>query len=118
MSITASRNIQLSFSGDQTYQLIQSALDNLNSLGEVDIVTLAIGNNTISVPVVSGLDATALTIIPPAGNVNTIILKGVAGDTGIPLHLTDPLVISLASNFVSLVLSVTAQVVGVRLIWS
>lgn len=118
MSITSSRTIQIQFSGDITAGVIQSALDNTVSPGEPIIQTLALGNNTITAPVVSGIVVTALTIIPPAGNTSLITLKGVAGDAGIALHKTDPTSIALDTTFLSLVLSAAAQIIGVRLIWS
>lgn len=118
MSITSSRTLQIQFSGDITTEVIQSALENIVSPGEMLIQTLAIGANMITAPVVSGLVVTGLTIIPPAGNTHLITLKGVAGDTGIPLHLTDPTSIALNTTFVSLVLNAAASIVGVRLIWT
>jgi len=118
MSITSSRTVQIQFSGDITVGLIQSALDNAVSAGEAIIQTLASGPNTITAPVVSGLVITGLTIIPPTANTNLITLKGVGGDTGIPLHLTDPTSIALNTTFVSLVLNAAATIVGVRLIWT
>ncbi len=118
MSITSSRNIQLQFSGDITLGIIQSALNNAVSPGMEVVQTLAIGANTITAPVVSGLVVTALTIIPPAGNTALITLKGIAGDTGVALHKTDPTVIAVDTTFVSLVLNAASAVVGVRLIWS
>jgi hypothetical protein len=118
MSVTSSRTIQLSFSGDITEQIIQSALDNTVSPAKTDIVSLVSGDNTITAPVVSGLVVTGLMIIPPAGNVNLITLKGVTGDTGVPLHLTDPTSLALNTTFVSLVINAAAAIVGVRLIWS
>jgi hypothetical protein len=118
MPITSSRTVQVQFSGDVTANVIQSALDNTAAFGETDTDTLAIGANTITAPVVTGLVITGLTIIPPAGNVNLITLKGVTGDTGIALHKTDPTSIALDSSFISLVLTVTVAVNGVRLVWS
>lgn len=118
MSITSSRTVQIQFSGDITSQIIQSAADNATAFGETDTDTLAIGNNTVPAPIVSGLLITGLTIIPPSGNTAIMTLKGVAGDTGIPLHITDPTSIALDPTFVSLIISVTAQVVGVRFIWT
>lgn len=38
---------------------------------------------------------TAMLIIPPAGNVGTITLKGVTGDTGIALSKVKPTVLAL-----------------------
>jgi hypothetical protein len=45
-------------------------------------------------------------------------LKGVAGDSGVPLHKTDPTSIALSLGFSSLILNVAAQTSGVRLIWT
>ena len=118
MAVTSNRNIQVSFSGDTTFNLIQSALENAVSPAMMDIMTLALGANTITAPVVSGIVVTALTIIPPAGNTNLITLKGASGDIGVKLHLTDPTTIGLDSTFVSLVLNAAASIIGVRLIWS
>lgn len=118
MSITSSRTIQLQFSGDVTASVIQSALDNIASPEEAVIITLASGANTINPPAVGGIVVTGLMIIPPAGNINLITLKGVSGDTGIPLHLTDPVSLSLDTTFTSLVINAAATIVGVRLIWS
>lgn len=118
MSTTSSRTIQVQFSGDSVYTLISSALDNNISPGETDIVTLAIGNNTIMAPTISGIVVTGLTIIPPSGNTSLITLKGATGDTGIPLHLTDPTSLALGTTLISLVLNTVTSVVGVRLVWS
>lgn len=118
MSITSSRNVQVSFSGDITEAIVQSALDNTVSPGKTDIVSLSLGANTITAPVISGLVVTALTIIPPAANTVLMTLKGVTGDTGITLHKTDPTSIALDTTFVSLVINAAAAIAGVRLIWS
>src|SRR5260221_2742937 len=104
MAITSSRTLQLQFSGDITESVIQSALDNIASSGKTDVTTLLVGANTITAPVISGVTVSGLTVIPPAGNVNVITLKGVTGDTGVVLHKTDPSSIGLDSTFVSLVL--------------
>lgn len=118
MATTSSRTVQVSFSGDTESSIIQSALDNEVSPGEMIIQTLASGANTITAPVISGLVVTGLTIIPPTGNTNLITLKGITGDTGVKLHHTDPTSLALDSTFVSLVLNAAATIVGVRLIWS
>lgn len=119
MAITSTRNVQIGFSGDVA-QLPQpfSALDNLVSPGQSDLVTLASGANTITPPSVTGTTATALTIIPPAGNATLITLKGVTGDTGVPLHKTDPTSIAADTTLSSIVLTAAATIAGVRLIWS
>lgn len=118
MSVTSTRTLQIGFSGDVESQIIQSALENENSPGEIFPVTLVTGSHTVTVPAVSGITPKALTIIPPAGNTALITLKGVSGDTGIPLHSTDPTSIAIDETFASLVITVAADVVGLRLIWS
>lgn len=112
MSITASATLQLTFSGDQSFQFIQSALDNVLSIGQTDLIDLASGNNTLTAPVVTGLVVTRLTIIPPSGNTVLLTL------TGVPIHITDFTSIGLDPTFVSIILNAASAVVGVRVIWS
>ncbi len=57
------------------------------------VLNLSSGANTITPPV----GATVAVIIPPAANAVTMTLKGITGDTGVPLSLTNPSLISLAS---------------------
>lgn len=118
MSILSERIVGVYFSGDITTEVNQSALQNALSPAVETIMSLAIGANTITAPVVAGLVVTGLTIIPPSGNMIQMTLKGVTGDSGIPLHLTDWTSLSLGTGFSSLVISVGTAVVGVRLIWS
>lgn len=118
MSVTSTRTITVDFSGDITVSVIQSALENEISPAMEVLQSLVMGANTITAPVVSGLVVTALTIIPPAGNVIGLTLKGVTGDSGISLHLTDPTSIALDPSFISLVIEAASAVVGIRFIWS
>jgi hypothetical protein len=59
------------------------------------------GANTITVPT----GATAVVIQPPSGNTILVTFKGVTGDTGVPLHKTQPTVIALDSTATSFVLT-------------
>src|SRR4030095_1957930 len=86
MSVNAARKIVNVFTGDVELQSYLSATDNEDSPAEVEFIDLSSGANTITAP--DG--AVAVTIIPPAGNLILITLKGITGDTGIPLHKTDP----------------------------
>ena len=117
MAITSSRTAQIQFSGDITTQINQSALDNIVSPAKVDIVSLVLGANTITAPAILGLVVVGLMIVPPAANTQLITLKGIAGDTGIPIHLTDPTIIALHTTFTTLVLNAAAGITGVRLVW-
>lgn len=113
MSITSFRQVIIQFSGDYD-AAIEYEASNALSPGDIDIVTLASGNNTITVP--SG--ATGVTIKPPDDNEETITFKGVNGDTGVALHLTDATSIGLKSSVTSFVLNASATIEDVRLIWS
>jgi hypothetical protein len=115
MAVTAQRSITIQFSGDFDAANNFAAANNAASPSQVEVVDLASGANTISPPDVV---PTGLTIIPPSGNTHLITLKGVAGDTGIPLHLTDPTSIALDSTFTSLVLNAADVIADVRLVWS
>jgi hypothetical protein len=114
MSVTSKRVIGIAFSGDvDAPSLDYGAADNSSSPGVVALVDLVTGANTITPPT----GTKAVTIIPPSGNLILITLKGVTGDTGVPLHLTDPSSIALnaADDFC---LTAADDIVGVRLIWS
>lgn len=117
MAVTGSRSTTIQFSGDVTAANTFSAANNAASPGQIDIVTLANGANTITPPA-GGSTPKAVTIIPPSGNVTLITLKGIAGDTGVALHKTDPTTIALDSPTATFVLNAGAQIVGVRLVWS
>jgi hypothetical protein len=119
MSITSNRTVTVSFSGDITATVNQSALANAVSPGEANVlVSLTNGFTTVTAPVISGIVVTGLTIVPPAGNTNLITLKGITGDTGVPIHKTDPTSIALDTTFTSLGLVAVTTITGVRLVWS
>lgn len=120
MAVQSNRSININSAGDVVYNQTFSAALNGTAPGDMDVMTLSAGNNTITVPNIAAVAvAKGATIIPPVGNVQTITLKGVAGDTGILLHKTDPTSISFDSpppaNFV---LSAGAQIDGLRIIWT
>lgn len=114
---TSTRKTTIVYSGDVdgTQELV--AADNADSPAMVELKTLSSGNNTIAVPS-SGTTPTAVTIVPPADNATAITLKGVAGDTGIRIHDTDPTTIALDDSVATFVLNAASAVTGVRLYWS
>ncbi len=65
------------------------------------------GNTTINVPIT----ATVITIVPPVDNQQDLTLKGVNGDTGIPLNPTEPTVLSISPLLTSFVLSTSGPTV-------
>ncbi len=117
MSTASARTQTITFTGDVTATQSNSALQNPASPAVSQITSLVAGANTIAVPG-GGATPVAVTIIPPAGNVQPITLKGIAGDTGILLHPTDPATITLGSTVASFVLNAGGAVAGLRLIWS
>lgn len=121
MATTAKRSVTVNFSGDLDADNTFSAADNSNSPAQSEFKTLVSGNNTITVPTSATTPTTAptaCTIIPPIGNTQALILKGVAGDTGIQLHDTDPSSVSLDGSVTTFVINAAADVPGVRFIWS
>lgn len=122
MSATSRRKITVTYVGDVggpspgAVQEINAA-DNLASPAQVQLLTLALGDNTITVPG-GGATPRACTIVKPSSNAVVLKLKGVGGDTGIQLHKTDPDTISIDDGVTSFVLHAAAEVVGVRLFWT
>lgn len=118
MSVTATRTINIVYSGDVAGQEIISAASNVVSPGQVEVKSLSSGANSITVPTMTGFVPTAVTIVPPSGNTTSITFKGISGDTGIRIHNTDPTSIALDSSVTTFVLTTGGAIVGVRLYWS
>lgn len=122
MATTATRTTVVTFSGDVQATQQANAAVNLSSPGEIQVLNLPNnGANTITVPKSSDgttVFPTAVTIQPLVGGSSIITLKGVTGDTGIALHLTDPTTIGLASSVVSFVLTTNAANILIRFTWS
>lgn len=118
MSITSNRLVSVKYTGDIIANLETRAVENTDSPGSQTIHTLAVGNNTITLPT-GGSTVKGATIIPPEDNENTITLKGVNGDTGIALNKVDPTTVTFddpaPANFV---LTAGAEITGLRIIWS
>jgi len=118
MSSVSNRSINFTFTGDHVASPVIAAAQNSASPAAIAApITLAAGANTITVPT-GGTTPTCVTIVKPAGNTVLITLKGITGDTGVPLHKTDPDSISLDSTVTTFVLTAASQVTGVTLIWS
>jgi hypothetical protein len=117
MSTVATRTTLITFTGDVVGTEPIAAASNAASPAQIQLLTTASGANTLTAPT-GGSTPTALTIIPPAGNVTTLTLKGVTGDTGIALHPTDPTTVALASGFTTCCLTTGGIITGVRLIWN
>ena len=117
MAVNATRAINLGFTGDvNAPSMNYSAADNATSPGMIEDKVLASGPNTITVPTAAA--PKAVTIIPPSGNTVAMLLKGVTGDTGVGLHLTDPTSLGLSSGVTSFCLTCADSLTGIRFIWS
>lgn len=119
MATTSNRTISVVFTQASAPGFAASnsfaAAANTLSPGVSEFKDLASGANTITPP--AGTPK-ACTIIPPANNAVSLTLKGVTGDTGVGLHLTDPTSIALASSTATFVLTAGAAISGVRFVWS
>jgi hypothetical protein len=117
MATTASRTVEITYTGSVTGTETLAAADNAASPGQVEIRTLSSGANTITVPT-GGATTVCCTIVPPVGNTTAITLKGVTGDTGIRIHNTDPTAVAIDSSVTTFILTAGGTITGCRLFWS
>ncbi len=112
MSVTSTRRIVNRFEDDIELLEVGEAT-NTDSPAQVQFIDLASGANTITPPT----GAIGFTLILPSGNVETVTLKGITGDTGVVLHPTDPTSVGLNSTS-TFVLTASDDIDGCRIIWS
>lgn len=121
MAVTSTRVVTVTVIGDGLNGGgVFSAANNALAPGDVDIFTLPTGSTVIAFPT-GGSAVQGATIIPPAGNTNTITVKGTTADTGVVIHRTDPTSIALDTNATtqtSLVITVSSTVTGLRVVWT
>lgn len=117
MATTATRSTTIVFTGDVTGTEVYTAASNSSSPGQLQIVALSSGNNTITLPT-SSTTVASVTILPPTGNSVALILKGIAGDTGINLHPTDPTTIAFPNSGVTSFVINAGSAVNIRLTWT
>lgn len=92
---------------------------NANSPATVQAINLSSGANTINTTTCPQLaTAGAVIIVPPANNGQTLILKGVVGDTGVQLSPVCPTLLGCAlSPQASFVLVAGGAITGLKLIF-
>jgi hypothetical protein len=117
MAITSNVAISITLTQDRTYNQSFSAAANTASPGQLDLVTWTATFNLLTPPT-GGATPKRLTIIPPAGNTQSMTLKGVTGDTGFALHLTDPTSIGLGSPTGTFGVTAGGTITGVGLLWT
>ena len=115
MSITAVATMSVAYSGDEAAVGAGTTFSTTNSDAAgagAELKNLSSGFNTVTLP--TGKTVSGVDIYKPSGNTTTITLKGVTGDTGIPLHLTKADRISFASGTTTFGLT-TGGAMAVRL---
>lgn len=117
MSTRSTRKITVTSRGDVDLADTFAAAENTSAPGVVELKTLALGDNTITVPT-GGSTPTAVTIVPPDDNTSSITIKGVTGDTGVRIHDSDPTSLAFDDGVASFLLVAGAEITGVRLIWT
>lgn len=116
MSTNSNWSATLILTGDDPSTKHFSAVANATSPSYDILVNLSSGANIITAP--TAAVATRCTIQPPAGNTVLLTLKGVTGDTGVPIHKTDPTSFGIDSTLVTFCLTAANTCSGVRIIFS
>jgi hypothetical protein len=123
MATSAERKITIAFAGDVDGTQEIDAEKNAVSPARIQIITLASGDNDITLPSGTTQTPSCCTIMKPGDNTTAIYLKsGVDGGARIfRLHDTGPDSISLHSTndgVNKFILEAAAQIIGIRLFWS
>lgn len=119
MAVSSTRVVTITYAGELVGSFTFSAGANANAPGDIDIFSLAPGDNTIPLPT-GGSTCQGATIIPPVGNANALTLKGVGGDTGIRINKVDPTSISFdaAALPANIILNAGSTTSGLRIVWT
>lgn len=117
MATTSTRVVTITVSGDVAINNPLAAASNGSAPGSITIHSLALGDNTITVPT-GGSTVKGATIVPPTGNAQSITLKGVGGDTGIPISKLDPTSLGFEAAPVSFILNAGGVINGLRIFWT
>lgn len=94
MSISSNIQFLISLGGSINGVIPIAQLGNANSPGEHLSVALVNGANTLTPPT----GATFLLIVPPATSTVTKTLKGISGDTGVPVSPSQIIFLALANT--------------------
>lgn len=117
MAVTSNLTVSIAFTGGLVSSIAEASAANAGSPGSITIHTLSSGFNVIAIPT-GGSSPVGATVVPPVGNTQTMTLKGVTGDTGIGMHLTNPSVITLATTTTTFGITAGGTITGLRVIWT
>lgn len=99
-------------------KILDQWLSNYSPCVDLTVTTAVATFQTIAT-LVPSLDANArfVVIVPPRGNTTAITLKGISGDTGVPMHPNGVVVIALPSGGAATWgITTAASIVGLRII--
>lgn len=90
-----------------------TAISIASGVGTVTTHNFVAGFNSIAVPT----GATVAVIVPPPANTQTMVLKGVTGDTGIALARTLPAVLTFDAGVATFGITAGGTINGVEISW-
>lgn len=116
---TINLTARFNFTGTTLGNAVDFQLFNAQSPCDVQSLNLVSGANTINAAACPALaSAGGVWLIPPTGNIVTITLKGVTGDTGVALSMTAPTFLAFNSTPpTSFVLTTSDVINGFKLAW-
>jgi len=116
MAVTSNLSMSVKLSGDVVLDDVYSITANAVSPGQEQVIDLSSGFNSITIPTGGSSVPVGVLIRPPSSNTNTLVLKGVTGDTGVGLHATNPTFITLVSG-AAFGITAGAAIAGVRFLF-
>jgi|SRR5689334_16751848 len=119
MGVTSNRSVRLQFTGDVVWSQDFSAIASTTANAQSQVSSLTIGFNAFTIPTGQATVPSAVTIVPSTTNTIGMTLKGVTGDTGIPLSPNSPSCVALATTATTFGITAASTISsGVRLIYS
>ena len=116
MAVTSNLSMNVKLSGDVVLDEFFSIVANAVSPGQEQVIDLISGFNSITIPTGGSSVPIGVIIRPPSGNVATLTLKGVTGDTGVGLHATNPTFVTLVAG-AAFGITAGAAVTGMRFLF-
>lgn len=115
MAKSAVLRIQASLqSDDGSGSGVDQRIDFTSPVNDSRVVDLSSGANTITLPT----GTTAVLIIPPDTNTQTITVKGVSGDTGVRVQPDEPILLAIDQSVTTtFVITTGGAIAGVRIVF-
>jgi hypothetical protein len=111
-NIVSYYEINFAYSGKVTFNGTYGGQPHGDSPGDIDLIQLQPGSNQINTPVlVANNPIAAMIIVPSTGMLGAMMMKGLAGDTGLPLSVINPSLLAVTSNFSTFYIELTGTAV-------